>query len=1033
MAYNNNSQNKSPMLIIIIACSVGLILTISTFVVAYLLANSNQGKGLTALQAPTVTVDTTNKKISWSKVDGAVSYTVLVDNYASAGFKSYSAGFDSIKFTDANDNETNLSNYLATTTLVTIRVRAISKIGSSMDSGYSNNVWLQGDNSTNPPPSQNQLPAPSGLSYNPSTKTLSWNAVSNATGYSVNISGQTTQTANSTSLSVANLSSGSYSFTVVAICNGSTYTDSQPSSSQSFTVDNPNPITQLDPPSGFHFMSGKLLMWNNDAKASGYILNITGPTNQSPEVSAGTTQLDVTTLDLASGSYSATIIAKGDNTNYTNSNPSSPVSFVVDNAGTLQQVATPQSPSYDASNKLLKWQQPWSDNNKAVGWVVNISGQSTQQYTTTELELGISALSNGSYTFTVTAQGDGIVGTDSTPTEPFSFTVTNASNLPQLSKPSGLSYDSTAKRLNWNAVQGNNKYHIRIAPKTDPGSPGINRHDEPNNFVDFVALEGITYRSFVIAKGDGNTTQDSPISDIYEFSLDNTTPPASQLPTPTNLAYNNTTQLLSWNSVSNASGYQVDITGATTQTHNPTTNSLSVSNLANGNYSFAVTAKGNGTTYIDSAKSNPVSFTVDISVQKPQLSTPNPTASASTKLLSWTAIPNAISYSIEIDGAIESDNTTATTYSLSALTDYNKTYPIRVKANANSNTHTDSEWSPIIGYLPNPPSPPLEGDTSPEAAAARFESYINRQQWEQMFPNRVGIGQNADKEHGDFYSYDNLMQAIKNIAELKVLVEWRENANWTQQVTVWNKSNPDDKYLIAPGIEFDTNTNPIIQQEVDFGSYLLADNPNDAIRELAGSFANFAHETTGGWDTAPGGREAWGLIWRQEVGMTDENGSQNYTDTASVNFPPVSGKSYHGRGPIQLSWNMNYGLMSGILYRDKNILLQDPGRVALDGVLAFETALLFWMMPQAPKASCSDVIKNRTDLPLIQAAIQRGYTLGFGLTIIIINGGLESDEPGNNPNTSVGDRVNYYNVFNRILGGDITGEKVDTIGMPPWV
>ena len=36
--------------------------------------------------------------------------------------------------------------------------------------------------------------------------------------------------------------------------------------------------------------------------------------------------------------------------------------------------------------------------------------------------------------------------------------------------------------------------------------------------------------------------------------------------------------------------------------------------------------------------------------------------------------------------------------------------------------------------------------------------------------------------------------------------------------------------------------------------------------QVAGFLAHIAQETTGGWDTAPGGRYAWGLYFPEEVG-----------------------------------------------------------------------------------------------------------------------------------------------------------------------
>ena len=55
---------------------------------------------------------------------------------------------------------------------------------------------------------------------------------------------------------------------------------------------------------------------------------------------------------------------------------------------------------------------------------------------------------------------------------------------------------------------------------------------------------------------------------------------------------------------------------------------------------------------------------------------------------------------------------------------------------------------------------------------------------------------------------------------------------------------------------------------------------------------------------------------------------------------------YPPSGPIQLSWNYNYGYFSEEVLGDKDILLQNPDQVAQDGKTAFQTALWFWMTPQ---------------------------------------------------------------------------------------
>ena len=183
--------------------------------------------------------------------------------------------------------------------------------------------------------------------------------------------------------------------------------------------------------------------------------------------------------------------------------------------------------------------------------------------------------------------------------------------------------------------------------------------------------------------------------------------------------------------------------------------------------------------------------------------------------------------------------------------------------------------------------------------------------------------------------------------------------------------------------------------------------PEQRRQEAAAFLANIAHETTGGWDAAPDGRHAWGLHFIEEVGC--ENGScTGYCDVNNNIYPCASGQTYHGRGPMQLSWNYNYGAAGQALGVD---LLANPDLVKSDGTLAFQTALWFWMTPQPPKPSCHDVMTGRW-VPSAED-VTAGRTPGFGMTNNIINGGLECSIP---TNSKVQDRVGFYQRFTQLLG-----------------
>ena len=107
-----------------------------------------------------------------------------------------------------------------------------------------------------------------------------------------------------------------------------------------------------------------------------------------------------------------------------------------------------------------------------------------------------------------------------------------------------------------------------------------------------------------------------------------------------------------------------------------------------------------------------------------------------------------------------------------------------------------------------------------------------------------------------------------------------------------------------------------------------------------------------------------------------------------------NGKTYHGRGPIQLSYTYNYepaGTALGVNLKD------DPEKVATDPTISFGTALWFWNTFQSGKGIPHDAVNQ-----------------GLGATINIING-IECNN-GNAP--AVANRVKLYKRFCEMLGVD---------------
>ncbi|KAJ9701661.1 hypothetical protein PVL29_006855 [Vitis rotundifolia] len=113
--------------------------------------------------------------------------------------------------------------------------------------------------------------------------------------------------------------------------------------------------------------------------------------------------------------------------------------------------------------------------------------------------------------------------------------------------------------------------------------------------------------------------------------------------------------------------------------------------------------------------------------------------------------------------------------------------------------------------------------------------------------------------------------------------------------------------------------------------------------------------------------------------------SENFCDTSSIQYHCVPGKSYYGRGPIQITWNYNYEAAGESIGFDG---LNNPELVANDSVVSFKTALWFWM--------------NN-----VHAAIGQG----FGATINALN-----PEACHEENKIAKARVNFYREYCNQLG-----------------
>lgn len=342
---------------------------------------------------------------------------------------------------------------------------------------------------------------------------------------------------------------------------------------------------------------------------------------------------------------------------------------------------------------------------------------------------------------------------------------------------------------------------------------------------------------------------------------------------------------------------------------------------------------------------------------------------------------------------------------------------------------TDAEISMLYGGI--------NSSYSPEAALGRLSELIPEASYNELFSYRFGSEDwkncSATKMYypdpsklPDYYSYQNLKTAVSTLANTIIKVQWYEDATWCYRLIRLDKTTKEQKLIYSdPSFneEWIVNSKTLNTSVCDYGSFLAVGDLNTRKRELAGFLANISHETGGGTIAGEVEESLTGLYFNEEVGFIGSS-AIGYVQGSGTSYLPVAGKSYHGRGPIQLSYNYNYGLCSDVLFGDSSVLLKNPEKVSQDGVLGFMTGIWFWMTPQPPKPSCHEVITGIWE-PKAGGANEQ-YNGNFGLTIIIINNEAGQSETGAG---AVARRSRYYRIFADKMGANISGEHCDTMGM----
>lgn len=324
----------------------------------------------------------------------------------------------------------------------------------------------------------------------------------------------------------------------------------------------------------------------------------------------------------------------------------------------------------------------------------------------------------------------------------------------------------------------------------------------------------------------------------------------------------------------------------------------------------------------------------------------------------------------------------------------------------------------------------------PNDTSAKLDQLVDEIDWEKLFPNRYGLGYGAyindplpedtskiqklasDGDY-DFYTYESLEKALANMSEIEVDLYQLEGHNYMHRI-VWRNKKSGETRTMVNNVEYEnykkTSTENLIQT-IDYGNFCSEGDITKRKQELAAFFGNISHETTGAGTEEKS--KTWGLYWREEAAWQKGSTALGYVDEyPNELYKPSSNQSYHGRGPIQITHNVNYGQLSEFFYGDKQILLDNPGKLVPkkpeDATVAFMSAIWFWMTPQAPKPSCHDIMVGNWTANSEEAA-KNWDKSKFGMTVFVINGGQECGNNNANDDRVV-DRTEFYRRYCTVLG-----------------
>lgn len=296
---------------------------------ALFLASCKKTEEPKPVQLATPVITLSDNLVSWQEIEEAESYDIYVNDVVKTSITTNAYRFV----------ETAVGNY-------SIQVTATSTDALKLTSEKSNAVVYT---------VKAKLAKPELIL---SENTVTWNAVTNATGYDVFVNGVSKGVQSTTSYTIAETAVGSYEVEVVAKSTNSLYIESDKSTKVTYTID----PTKLATP--VLTLTGNVVSWDEVANATGYevFVNDTSKGEQ--------TTLSYTITDTAIGDYAVTVKALNPDTAYAASDVSTAVTY------TIAPISL-DAPALTLTNNVVSWDAI----SNATGYDVYVNGDKVASQT----------------------------------------------------------------------------------------------------------------------------------------------------------------------------------------------------------------------------------------------------------------------------------------------------------------------------------------------------------------------------------------------------------------------------------------------------------------------------------------------------------------------------------------------------------------------------------------------------------------------------------------------------------------------------